>query len=161
MTHIIMMVWLATQCQIFSSVKSSGSQIALLRTKLVEVMEFQLSYLKILKYDAVKVLHSTCQQIWKTQQWPQDCKSSLFIPIPKKGDAKKLFKMPHNCTHLTCQQSNAKNSPSEVQQYMNQEFPHVQGGFRKGTETRHQIANIRWIKEKSEVIPEKNLLLLH
>ena len=57
-------------------------------TKLVEVMEFQLSYFQILKDDAVKVLHSICQHIWKTQQWPQDWKRSVFVPIPKKGNAK-------------------------------------------------------------------------
>ena len=57
---------------------------------------------QILKDDAVKVLHSTCQQIWKTQQWPQDWKRSVFIPIPKKGNAKECSKLPHNCTHLTC-----------------------------------------------------------
>ena len=57
---------------------------------------------QILKDDAVKVLHSICQQIWKTQQWPQDWKRLVFIPIPKKGNAKKIFKVLHNCTHLTC-----------------------------------------------------------
>ena len=56
---------------------------------------------EILKDDAVKVLHSICQQIWKTQQWPQDWKRSVFIPIPKKGNAKRMFQQPHNCTHLT------------------------------------------------------------
>ena len=56
---------------------------------------------QILKDDAVKVLHSRCQQIWKTQQWPQDWKRSVFIPIAKKGNAKKKLKLPHNCTHLT------------------------------------------------------------
>ena len=59
---------------------------------------------QILKDDALKVLHSICQQIWKTQQWPRDGKKSVFIPVPKKGNAKKkkMFKLPHNCTHLTC-----------------------------------------------------------
>ena len=57
---------------------------------------------QILKDDAVNVLHSICQQIWKMQQWPQDWKMSVFIPIPKKGDAKKMLKLPHSCTHLTC-----------------------------------------------------------
>ena len=62
---------------------------------------------QILKDDAVKVLHSICQQIWKTQQWPQDWKRSVFIPIPKKGNPKerqcqRMLKVPHNCTHLTC-----------------------------------------------------------
>ena len=67
--------------------------LASLRTKLVEVMEFQLKF-KILKDDAVKMLHSTCQQIWKTQQWPQDWKRSVFIPIPKKGNAKECSNYP-------------------------------------------------------------------
>ena len=57
---------------------------------------------QILKDDAVKVLHSICQQIWKTQQWPQGWQRSSFIPIPKKGNAKECLKLPHNCTHLTC-----------------------------------------------------------
>ena len=57
---------------------------------------------QILRDDAVKVLPSICQQIWKTQQWPQDWKRSVFIPIPKKGNAKKCSDLPHNCTHLTC-----------------------------------------------------------
>ena len=56
---------------------------------------------QILKDDAVKVLHSICQQIWKTQQWPQDWKRAVFIPIPKKGNAKRMFKLLQNCTHLT------------------------------------------------------------
>ena len=56
---------------------------------------------QILNGDAVKVLHSICQQIWKTQQWPQDWKRSVFIPIAKKGNAKVMLKLPHNCTHLT------------------------------------------------------------
>ena len=57
---------------------------------------------QILKDDAVKVLYSLCQQIWKTQQWPQDWKRSVFIPTPKKGNAQRMLKLPHNCTHLTC-----------------------------------------------------------
>ena len=58
--------------------------------------------LNILKDDAMKVPHSVCQHIWKTQKWPQDWKRSVFIPIPKKGNAKKLLKLLYNCTHLTC-----------------------------------------------------------
>ena len=69
---------------------------------------------QILKDDAVKVLHSICQQIWKTQQWPQDWKRSVFIPIPKKGNAKKMYKLPNNCTHLTRYQSNSQTSPSQA-----------------------------------------------
>ena len=67
---------------------------------------------QIQKDDAVKVLYSICQQIWKTQQWPQDWKRSAFISIPKKGNEKECSK-PYDCTHLTCQQSNAQNSPSQ------------------------------------------------
>ena len=66
---------------------------------------------QILKDDAVKVLHSICQQIWKTQQWPQDCKRSVFILIPKKGNAKECSNY-CSCIHFTCEQSNAQNSPS-------------------------------------------------
>ena len=65
-----------------------------------------------LKDDALKVLHSICQQIWKTQQWPQDCNRSIFIPIPKKGNAKKMFKLSYKYAHFTCQQGDAKNTSS-------------------------------------------------
>ena len=68
---------------------------------------------QILKDDAMKVLHSICQQIWKTQQWPRDLKRSVFIPIPKKA-MQRMLKLPHNCTHFTCQQSNAQTSPSQA-----------------------------------------------
>ena len=70
--------------------------------------------IQILKDNAVKVLHSICQQIWKTQQWPQDWKKSVFILIPKKGNAERMLKLLHNCTHLTRWQSNAQNSPSQA-----------------------------------------------
>ena len=84
MTWITMMMWLLTQNRKSQNVKSSGPQEALLQTKLVEVMTFQLSYLNpFLKNDAVTVLHSICQQIWKTQQWPREWKRSVFIPITK------------------------------------------------------------------------------
>ena len=69
---------------------------------------------QILKDDPVKVLYSICKQIWKTQQWPQDWKRSVFIPIPKKGQCQRLFKLPHNCTHFTCSQSKAQNSPNKA-----------------------------------------------
>ena len=65
----------------------------------------------------MKVLHSICQEIWKTQQWPQDWKKSVFTPIPKKGNPKERqcqLKLPHNCAHLTCEQSNAQNFPSQA-----------------------------------------------
>ena len=100
---------------------------------------------QILEDDAVKLLHSICQQIWKTQQWPQDWKRSVFIPIPKKGNAKLL----HNYSHLTRQESNAQNSPNQASTVHEFEFPDVQAGFRKGRGSRDQIANIHWIIEKA------------
>ena len=70
---------------------------------------------QILKDDAVKVQHSICQQIWKTQQWPQDWKRSVFIPVPKKGnECQRMLKLPHSYTHLARQQSNAQNSPRQA-----------------------------------------------
>ena len=89
---------------------------------------------QILKDDAVKGLHSICQQIWKTQQWPQDWKRSVFIPIPKKGNAKE-------CSNY-CTIALIKILQARLQQYMNRELPDVQAGFRKGRGTRDQIANI-------------------
>ena len=101
---------------------------------------------QILKDDAVKVLHSICQQIWKTQQWPQDWKRSVFIPIPKKGNAKEctsystIALLPHASKVML------KILQARLQQYMNCEFPYVQDGFRKARGTKDQIANICWIK---------------
>ena len=88
---------------------------------------------QILKDDAVKVLRSICQQIWKTQQWPQDWKRSVFIPIPKKGDAKKCSKY---CTTVLISHATKvmlKILQARLQQYMNHELPDVQAGFRKGS----------------------------
>ena len=104
---------------------------------------------QILKDDAVKVLHSICQQIWKTQQWPQDWKRSVFIPIPKKGSAKEC---PKYCTiALISHASNVmiKILQIRLQQYVNYKLPDVQAGFRKGRGTRDQIANFRWIVKKA------------
>ena len=111
---------------------------------------------QILKDDAVKVLQSICQQIWKTQQWPQDWKRSVFIPIPKKGKAKE-----HSDYHTVALVSHAGKVmiiilQARLQQYMNYELPGVQAGSRKGRGTRDQIANIRWIIEKARV-PEKHI----
>ena len=104
---------------------------------------------QILKDDAVKVLHSICQQIWKTQQWPQDWKRSGFIPIPKKGNAKECST--HHTIALISHASKVmlKIIQARLQQYMNQELPDVQAGFRKGRGTRNQIANICWIIKKA------------
>ena len=95
---------------------------------------------QILKDDAVKVLHSICKQIWKTQQWPKEWKRSVFIPIPKKGNAKECSN--YHTTVLISQASKVmlKTLQARLQQYMNREFPDVQTGFRRGT--RDQIANI-------------------
>ena len=114
---------------------------------------------QILKYDAVTVLHSVCQQIWKTQQWPQDWKRSVFSPIPKKDSAKQCsnyctialishaIKVMHKILH------------ARLQQCMNRELTDVQAGFRKGRGTRNQIANIRWIIEKAREF-QKNICFI-
>ena len=99
---------------------------------------------QILKDDAVNVLHSICQQIWKTQQWPRDWKRSVFIPIPKKGNSKECSNY-HIIVLIT------HTSKVMLQQYMNQELP---DGFRKGRETRDQIVNICWIIEKAREFQE-------
>ena len=111
---------------------------------------------QILKDDAVKVLHSICQQIWKTQQWPQDWKRSVPIPIPKKGNAKEC-----SSDHTIVLISHAskvmhKILQARLQQYMSHELPDIQVGFRKGRGTRDQIANICYIIEKSREF-QKNI----
>jgi len=113
-----------------------------------------------LKDDAVKVLHSICQQIWKTQQWSQDWKRSVFIPIPKKGNAKQCSN--YHTIALISHTSKVmlKILQARLQQYVNHELPNVQAGFRKGRGNRDQIANIRWITEKARVL-EKHLFLLY
>ena len=115
---------------------------------------------QILKDDAVKVLHSVCQQMWKTQQWLQDWKRSVFIPIPKKGNAKECS---NYCTIALISHASKvmlKILQARLQQYVNHELPDVQAGFRKGRGTRDQIANILCIMEKARV-PEKHLFLLY
>ena len=111
---------------------------------------------QILKDDAVNVLHSICQQIWKIQQWPQDWKRSVFIPIPKKGNAKECSN--YHTTALISHSSKVmlKILQARLQQYMNRELRDVQAGFRKGRATRDQIANIHWIMEKAREF-QKNI----
>ena len=111
---------------------------------------------QILKDDAVKVLHSICQQIWKTQQWSQDWKRSVFIPIPKKGNAKECSN--YHTIALISHTSKVmlKILQARLQQYVKCELPDGQVGFRKGTGTRDQIANIRWIIEKAREF-QKNI----
>ena len=97
----------------------------------------------------MKVLHLICQQIWKTKQWPQDWKKSVFITIPKKGNAKECSNY-HTITLISyTSKVMLKILQAMLQQYVNHELPHVQAGFRKGRGTRYQIANIRWIIEKA------------
>ena len=109
---------------------------------------------QILKDDAMKLLYSICQQIWKTQQGPQDWKRSVFIPIPKKGNAKECSN--YHTVALISHTSKVmlKILQAGLQQYVNRELPDVQAGFRKGRRTRDQIANIRWIMEKAREFQE-------
>jgi len=104
---------------------------------------------QILKDDAMKVLHSICQQIWKTQQWPQDWKRSVFIPILKKGNAKECSN--YHIIALISQTTKVMLNilQARLQQYMNHELLDVQAGFRKGRGTRDEIVNIHWIIEKA------------
>ena len=104
---------------------------------------------QILNDDAVKVLHSICQHIWKTQQRPQDWKRSVFIPIPRKGNTKERS---NYCTIALISQASKvmlKILQARLQQYMNSELPDVQAAYRKGRGTRDQIANICWIIKKA------------
>ena len=115
---------------------------------------------QILKDDVVKVLHSICQQIWKSQQWPRDWKRSVFIPIPKKGNAKECSN--YHTIALISHASKAmlKILQTRLQQYVNCELPDVQSGFRKGRGTRdlldHMLGHL-----KSKRVPEKHLFLLY
>ena len=111
---------------------------------------------QIQKDDAVKVLHSICQQIWKTQQWPQDLKRSVLIPIPKKGNAKECSSYRTIAFISHAIKVMLKILQARLQQYMNQELPDVQAGFRKSRGTRYQIANIRWIIKKTREF-QKNI----
>ena len=115
---------------------------------------------QVLKDDAVKVLHLICQQIWKTQQWPQDWKGSVFIPIPKNGNAKKCSNYHTIALISHTSKIMLKILQASLQQYGNHELPAVQAGFRKDRGTRDQIANICWIIGKARG-PQKHLLLLY
>ena len=116
---------------------------------------------QILKADALKVLHSICQQIWKTQQWLQDWKRAVFIPIPKKGNVKECS---NYCTITLITHTSkvmlkilqARLLQAMVQQYVNHELPDVQAGYRKDRRTRDQIANICWIIKKAREF-QKNI----
>ena len=111
---------------------------------------------QILKDDAVKVLHSVCQQIWKIQQWPQDWKRSVFIPIPKKGNAKECSNDRTIALISHTSKVMLKILQATFQQYLNRELPDVYVGFKKGRGTRDQITNMRWIVEKGREF-QKNI----
>ena len=104
------------------------------------------------------MLHSIYQQIWKTQQWPQDWKRSVFIPIPKEGNAKECAN--YHTVALISHDSEVMLKILKARHYMNRELPDAQASFRKGRGTRDQIANIHRIIEKARV-PEKHLFLLY
>ena len=95
------------------------------------------------------MLHSICQQIWKTQQWPRDWKRSVFIPIPKRSNAKECSNYRTTALISHANKVMLKILQVRLQQYMNHELPDVQAGFRKGKGTRDQIANIHWIIKKA------------
>ena len=104
---------------------------------------------QILKDDTVKVRHSICQQIWKTQPWPQDWKRSVFFLIPKKGNAKECLNY-HTITLIShASKVMLKILQTRLQQYMNPELPDVQVVFRKGRGTRDQTVDIHWVMEKA------------
>ena len=121
-------------------------------------MEFRLTY--FLKDDAVKVLHSIYQQIWKTQKWPQDWKRSVFIPIPKKGNAKECSN--YHTIVLISHTSKVmlKILQATLQLYVNEEFPDVQAGFRKGRRTRDQMAFVRSSKKQERSRKTSTSILL-
>ena len=116
---------------------------------------------QILKDDAVKMLHSVCQPIWKTQQWPQDWKRSVFIPIPKKGNAKECSNYRTMALISPASKEMLKILQAWLQQYVNHELPYVQAGFRK--RQKNQRSNCQHLLDhrKSKSIPEQYLLLLY
>ena len=107
------------------------------------------------------MLYSVCQQIWKTQQWQQDWKMSVFIPVPKKGNTKECSNYRTSALISHASKVMLKILQVRLQQYVNRELPDVQAGFRKGRGTRDQIANICWIIKKSKRVPEKHIPVLH
>ena len=110
---------------------------------------------QILKDDAVKVLHSIYQQIWKTQQWPQDWERSVFIPIPKKGNAKECSNYHTIALSSHASKVMLKILQARLQQYINHQLPDVQARFRKGRGIRDPIANICWIIEKARAFQKE------
>ena len=103
------------------------------------------------------MMHSICQQIWKTQQWPQDWKRSVFIPIPNKGNAKECSNYRTIALISHASKVMLKILQARLQQYVNRELPDAQVGFRKGKGTNDQIANIHWIMEKAREFQKKSI----
>ena len=128
--------------------------------KVSPVPDIPVELFRILKDDAVKVLHSICQQIWKTQHWPQDWKRSVFIPVPKEGNAKECSN--YRTIALISHGSKVMHKilQDRLQQYVNHELPDVQAGFGKGRGTRDQIANIPWIIEKAREFQKTSISAL-
>ena len=122
--------------------------------------EIPVELFQILKDDVVKVLHSICQQIWKTQQWPQEWKRSVFIPIPKKGNAKECSNYHTIALISHASKVMLKILQARLQQYVNCELPDVQAGFRKGRGTRDQLPTSTGSLKKQES-SRKNLFLLY
>ena len=116
---------------------------------------------QILKDGAVKMLYSICQQIWNTQQWPQDWKRSVFIPIPKKGNGKECSSYHKIALISHASKVMLKILHARLQQYMNHELPDVQAGFRKGRGTRRSNCQHLLDHGKSKRVPEKHLFLLY
>ena len=115
-----------------------------------------LGLFQILKDDPVKVVYSICQQIWKTQHWPQNWKRSVFIPIPKKGNAKECSNYCIIALISHASKVMLKILQARLQQYVNHELPDVQAGFKKGRGTKYQVVNIHWIIKKAQVF-QKNI----
>ena len=115
---------------------------------------------QVLKDDAVKVLHSLCQQVWKTQQWRQDWKRSVFIPIPKKGNAKECSN--YRTIALISHTSKVMFTilPARIQQHVKHELPDVQAHFREAKRTRYQVANIMGSSKKQESFIETSISAL-
>ena len=107
------------------------------------------------------MLHSICQKIWKTQQWPQDWKSSVFIPVPKKDNAKECSNYHTIALISHASKVMLKILQARLQQHVNRELPDVPAGSRKSRGSRDQIANIRWIMEKAREFQKKHLFLLY
>ena len=139
-----------SMCRLFSCVVGRGCLLWPVRSLGKTLLVFALLHSVFQgQICLLKMLQSICQQIWKIQQWPQDWKRSVFIPIPKKGNAKECS---NYCTiGLISHTSKVmlKILQARLQQYVNHEFPDVQAGFRKGRGIRDQMANIRWITEKA------------